>query len=281
MRYLISLGAIHAPRDMAALAALAEASGWEGVFVEDYLVYQGRRGTPTYDPWVVLAAMALATSRVRLGPLVTPLPRRRPWKLASEAVSLDHLSGGRLILGVGAGDGREPSFAEAGEPAEPRVLAEKLDEGLTVVTELWRGAPVSFAGQYYQLDGLQLTPSPAQQPRIPIWVGGDWRKPGVRRRLARWDGCCVYRGTPATDAYRPLTVEEVRAIVTLVERERGTRDGFAVCIGGFARMRDEAAERAYIRSVAEAGATWWQEWVPPDDLERARRAIGRGPLRVD
>jgi len=122
VRYFINIGAAgpgRDPRTMAALAALAEASGWDGVLLEDYLVYQNQVGTPTYDPWVTLAAMAVATTRILLGTLVTPLPRRRPWKLASEAVTLDHLSGGRVILGVGAGDAHDPSFAAAGEPSSP------------------------------------------------------------------------------------------------------------------------------------------------------------------
>src|SRR6266540_3416338 len=191
------------PRTMAKLAAQAETAGWDGILLEDYLVYQGQLGTPTYDPWVVLAAMAMATTRVRLGTLVTPVPRRRPWKLASEAVALDYLSEGRLILGVGAGDSREPSFTAVGEPAEPRVLAERLDEGLAILAGLWSGETVSYQWQHYHIDGLRLSPTPLQQPRIPIWVGGDWLVKGVRRRLTHWDGCCVYKGTPGTEAYRP------------------------------------------------------------------------------
>jgi len=280
---MINIGAAGPGRDpptMAELAALAEASGWDGISLEDYLVYQGRLGTPTYDPWVALAAMALSTTRIQLGTLVTPLPRRRPWKLASEAVTLDWLSRGRLILGVGAGDGHEPSFAAVGEPTEPRILAERLDEGVEILAGLWSGEPFSYHGKHYHVDGLRLAPTPVQQPRIPLWVGGNWLVPGVRRRLARWDGCCVYRGTPGTAAYGPMTVDDVRGILSLVQRERGTVEGFAVCIGGVGRGSDWERERASIRSLAEAGATWWNEWVPPGDLERTREAISRGPLRI-
>ena len=284
MRYMINIGAAgpdRDPRTMAELAALAEASGWDGLLLEDYIVYQSQLGTPTYDPWIVLAAMALATTHVRLGTLVTPLPRRRPWKLASEAVTLDHLSGGRLILGVGAGDGREPSFRAVGEPTEPRVLAERLDEGLEILAGLWSGEPVSFQGKHYHISGLRLSPTPVQQPRIPLWVGGDWLVRGVRRRLARWDGCCVYKGSPGTEEYRPMTADDVRDILSLVERERGTTAAFDVCIGGLEGCPDAEREREYIRSLAEAGATWWNEWVQPGDLVRTREAISRGPLRID
>src|SRR6266568_2007392 len=109
------------PAAMAELAVEAEQAGWDGIFLEDYIVYQGQAGMATYDPWVTMAAMAAATSRVCLGASVTPLPRRRPWKLASEAVTLDHLSNGRLILGVGAGDIHDQGFSATGEPLDPAV----------------------------------------------------------------------------------------------------------------------------------------------------------------
>jgi hypothetical protein len=284
VRYMVNIGAAgpgRDPRTMAKLAAQAETAGWDGILLEDYLVYQGQLGTPTYDPWVVLAAMAMATTRVRLGTLVTPVPRRRPWKLASEAVTLDYLSEGRLILGVGAGDSREPSFTAVGEPTEPRVLAERLDEGLAILAGLWSSETVSYQGQHYHIDGLRLSPSPLQQPRIPIWVGGDWLVKGVQRRLTRWDGCCVYKGTPGTETDRPLTPDDVRAIVSLVEQERGTAEGFAVCVGGRERWTDWDQERDHIRSLATAGATWWNEWVPLADPEQTWAAISRGPLRID
>ena len=280
MNFGVSMGAIFEPRVLAELAALAEASGWDGVFLEDYLVYQGHVGTPTFDPWVALAAMVVATRQIRLGTMVTPLPRRRPWKLASEAVTVDHLSEGRLILGVGAGDTQDPSFAAAGEPTEPRVLAERLDEGLEILAGLWSGEPITFAGKHYRVDGLGLAPTPVQRPRIPLWVGGDWLVGAVRRRLVRWDGCCVYQGRPGTDASGPLTAAQVRELVALVERERGTREGFDVCVGGWERGSDWELERAKIRSIADAGATWWQEWTT-GDLEHVREAVGRGPLRID
>jgi alkanesulfonate monooxygenase SsuD/methylene tetrahydromethanopterin reductase-like flavin-dependent oxidoreductase (luciferase family) len=203
MRFGIALGAAgqgRDPRGMAELAAAAEDAGWDGIFIEDYLVYQGQAGLPTYDPTVVLAAMATATSRIRLGTTVTALPRRRPWKLASEAVSLDHLSGGRLILGVGSGDVGDPGFAAVGEPAGPRARAERLEEGLAILAGLWRGEALTYHGKHYQVEGLRLVARPVQRPRIPVWIGGDLLAWGVRRRLTRWDGCC--RAQPAHDPGR-------------------------------------------------------------------------------
>ena len=132
MKFSVTLGAAGDGRDpaaLAALAALAEAAGWDAFFLEDYLSY---RGLPTYDPWVCLAAIAAATTRIRLGTTVTPLPRRQPWELAAQAVAVDHLSGGRLILGVGSGAADDPVFTTAGTPTTATERAAQLDEGLHV-----------------------------------------------------------------------------------------------------------------------------------------------------
>jgi len=267
MRFGVSLGAAGTerhPRALAELAVLAEASGWDGLFLEDYVVYQGRDGTPTYDPWVVLGAMAMATSRIRLGTTVTPLTRRRPWKLASEAVTVDHLSGGRLILGVGAGDTSDPVFAATREATDPHTRAEVLDEGLEVVAGLWSGEPLSYHGRHYTVEGLRLSPRPVQRPRIPIWIGGDWQIAGVRRRVARWDGSCAYNVT---------TPEDVHDVLATVERVRGASAGFDVKVGG-------EPDPARVRALAAAGATWWNDWMPPAALAATRRAIAAGPLRT-
>ena len=274
MRYSVTTGAAGRgldPAGLAELAVLAEQAGWDGFFLEDYLVYQGQVETPTYDPWVCLAAMAMATTRIRLGTTVTPVPRRRPWKPAAEAVSVDHLSGGRLVLGVGSGDPGEPGFSAVGEPTERRVLAERLDEGLTILAGLWSGRPVHHDGKHFRVEGMRLAATPVQKPRIPIWVGGDMLVPSVRRRIARWDGCCAYKGPVDADHPR-ITPDDVRGILTLVERERGTRDGFDVRVSGVYDPDEIAA-------LAEAGATWWSQWIKPDDPRRVRELIQQGPPR--
>src|SRR3954452_9631443 len=130
MRFSVTFGAVgpsRDPRGLAELARLAEDAGWDAVLLEDYLVYQGDASLATYDPWISLAAMASATSSIRLGTTVTPVPRRRPWKLAAEAVAPDHPTGGRLILGFGIGELSDPFLSRVGEATEPRMLAEKLD----------------------------------------------------------------------------------------------------------------------------------------------------------
>ena len=173
MRSAIDMSAIGAwgsPRQMSELAALAERSGWDGLFLEDYVMHA--EGFDCYDPWVTLAAIATATERIRIGVHVVPLPRRRPWKVAAEALSIDHLSGGRMILGVGSGDITAPDMIPVGEEADGRIRGEMLDEALDVIDGLWTGEPFTHRGAHYQLDGVTLRPRPVQRPRIPIL--GRW-----------------------------------------------------------------------------------------------------------
>jgi alkanesulfonate monooxygenase SsuD/methylene tetrahydromethanopterin reductase-like flavin-dependent oxidoreductase (luciferase family) len=259
MRFSVTVGAIgpgRDPRGLAELARAAEDSGWDAMFLEDYLVYQGDASQPTYDPWICLAAMATATSRLRIGTTVTPLPRRRPWKIAAEAVALDHLSNGRFVLGVGIGDPSDPFL----ETTDPKILAEMLDESLEVIDGLWSGERFSFSGKHYQLDEVRLAARPVQQPRIPIWVGGNLLVPAVRRRILRWDGSCAYKGS--TDAPQQVTPDDVRALLA----ERG--EPFDVKVSG----GDPAAFEA-------AGATWWGRWIAPSSPEQTLAIVRQGPPR--
>ncbi|HSR22130.1 MAG TPA: LLM class flavin-dependent oxidoreductase [Candidatus Eisenbacteria bacterium] len=286
MRYCLNLpigGPAAEPRALADLAARAEAAGWDAVFVEDYVVYQNRQDLPTFDPWVGLAAMALATSRVRLGTMVTPLARRRPWKLAREAVTLDHLSGGRLILGVGLGDTADTTFACFGEQTDLAARAGMVDEALDVLVGLWSGRPFAYQGRHYRVGEVTCLPRPVQQPRIPIWIGGGYPNAGPLRRAARWDGACLYRATApgaTEDSGEALTPDEIRAVRRFVERRRSGPPQFDIVAGGPRRGPDWERERARVRASAEAGATWFGEWIPPGDPDAMRAAVARGPLRI-
>jgi alkanesulfonate monooxygenase SsuD/methylene tetrahydromethanopterin reductase-like flavin-dependent oxidoreductase (luciferase family) len=287
VRYCLSLpngGPAADPRTLAELAALAEAAGWDAVFVEDYVVYQNRQDVPTFDPWVALAAMALATTRVRLGTMVTPLARRRPWKLAREAVTLDHLSGGRLVLGVGLGDTADTTFAAFGEQTDLRARAEMVDEALDVLAGLWSGEPFTYDGRHYRVGEVICLPRPVQQPRIPIWIGGGYPNEGPLRRAARWDGACLYRATApgsTEDSGEALAPDEIRAVRRFVERRRTGSEPFDLVAGGPRRGDDWERERARIRACAEAGANWFGEWVPPAEPDAMRVAVARGPLRIE
>jgi alkanesulfonate monooxygenase SsuD/methylene tetrahydromethanopterin reductase-like flavin-dependent oxidoreductase (luciferase family) len=265
------------PRTLGELGNRAEDAGWDAVFIEDYIGYQAQ-DIPTFDPWVSLASLALHTDTVRLGTLVSPLSRRRPWKLAAEAMSIDHLSRGRLILGVGLGDTNDPGFTAVGERVEAKVRAELLDEGLTLVDRLWRGEPVSFHGQHFTVEQLTLRPRPVQSPRIPIWIGGGWPNAGLRRRLPRWDGSCAYKAPVESGA--DMTPSDIRALADLVKSERGFLDGYEIAVGGRRRAEDWTRERKHIAAVQEAGATYWMEWAPPVGLEELRQVASREPLKA-
>ncbi len=184
MRYGIIVNAGD-PRVMAGLAAEAESAGWDGVFYYDAIAIGDAE---MYDPWVVLAAMALRTERVRLGLILTPPSRRRPWKLARETMTLDRLSGGRLILPVGLGALDDAGFGHVGEATDARTRAELLDESLAILDGLWSGEPFAFEGRHYRFTAMTFRPTPVQRPRIPIWVVGILSSERSMRRALRWAG---------------------------------------------------------------------------------------------
>jgi alkanesulfonate monooxygenase SsuD/methylene tetrahydromethanopterin reductase-like flavin-dependent oxidoreductase (luciferase family) len=208
---------------------------------------------------------------------VTPLPRRRPWKVAREAAAVDRLSGGRLILGVGAGDVgdafvRDASFTHFGELLDLRQRAEMLDEGREIITGLWSGRPFAFSGKHYRVDEVTVTPIPLQRPRIPIWVGGGYPKRGPTRRALRWDGANLY---PAEGGDKDLEAKDVQRL----RANAGNRE-FDIAVGGHERSEDWEAERARRVAIAAAGATWWVEWIRPTDRETMRSVASGGPHPV-
>lgn len=266
------------PRTVAELAAEAEAAGWDGVFYYDAIAIGD---APFFDPWVVMAAMAMRTERVRLGSIVTPPSRRRPWKLAREAMTLDRLSNGRLIMPVGLGTLDDAGFANVGEPTEARIRAEMLDESLTILTGLWTGEPFAFEGRHYRFGPMTFRPTPVQRPRIPIWVIGAWPHERSMRRAIRWDG--IYVQAQDADDKPASGPDPIRDVVSYVRRERPSdlaHKPFDVIVEGTTPADDPAAAAALARACAGAGATWWIEadWTNASvDLMRAR--IGAGPPR--
>ncbi len=255
-------------------AHIAEEEGWEGVFLEDYIVYWTAEGL-TYDPWLALTAIALRTQRIRLGTTVTPLPSRLPWKLAREAITLDHLSHGRLILGFGLGDAQDTHF---GEVADLKQRAGMLDEGLDILAGLMSGQPFSYHGQYFTVNKVTFSPKPVQVPRIPIWLGGFWPRKAPALRAARWDGFCPAK-VPDEHGDGFIKPADIRAIKTLIEAHRSSSAPFDLAAGGYSPGDDPAMARAHVESYREAGATWWIEFVlpSPGEAELALTRIKQGP----
>jgi alkanesulfonate monooxygenase SsuD/methylene tetrahydromethanopterin reductase-like flavin-dependent oxidoreductase (luciferase family) len=263
-------------RNLAELAHEAEYAKWDGFFVFDHILYSNNEPVPLVDPWIALAAIAMNTERMRIGPLVTPIARRRPWKLAREATSIDHLSNGRLTLGVGLGDPADVEFASFGEAYDDRIRAEKLDEALEVLVGLWHGEPFNYLGNHYQLRSVQFLPRPLQSPRIPVWVAGRWptRRPFVR--AARWEGVFplgLARGSR-------LNPTEIRSVTSFIKSHRADSSPYDVVVtsGASGQVDDDKTLTAY----ADAGATWWlqdmRKWC--NSRQELKDQIGIGPPKT-
>ena len=251
------------------LAKEAEERGWDGFFLWDHINWAP---VPMLDPWIALAAIATSTSRIRIGTMVTPLPRRRPWVVARQAATLDHLSGGRVILGVGLGFPPDREYAALGEDPIDRVRAQKLDESLTIIDGLWSGEPFSFSGEHYTIEETTFLPRPLQQPRIPIWVAGMWPARAPMRRAARWDGAF-----PIKDDLGFLDVATVNEIAAYVAKYRAGGDPMDLVIGRDLPTDDGAASDA-VAEYGAAGVTWWMESDKTPD--EARTKLRRGPIYV-
>lgn len=258
------------------LAQEAEEAGWDGFFIQDFIYSAG----PILDPIVTLAAIALRTRTIRLGAFMTALPRRRPWKLAREMATLDLLSGGRMIMGVGLGF-QEQEFTAFGEEVDLRVRAEKLDEGLDLISQFWQGGPVQFEGKHYRVDLPALLPKPVQQPRIPIWVSGGWPRRKPFRRAARWDGIYVMTNNQETNA--SLMPEEVVQIKETIDAARRVAPGSQAKIDiavNCTTPLDNRVGAEMVRPYIEAGATWCVQ-LAPEDPQEYRKRIQAGPPTVD
>jgi alkanesulfonate monooxygenase SsuD/methylene tetrahydromethanopterin reductase-like flavin-dependent oxidoreductase (luciferase family) len=256
------------------LATEAEAHGWDGFFIWDHLLIDPEGGYDVADPWVALAAIACATSSIKIGPLVTPLPRRRPWKVARETVTLDRLSGGRLIFGAGLGAPVEPEFGRFGEPTDDRERADRLDEGLEILDGLWSGETFSFSGAHHSLGPVRFAPRPAQLPRPPVWIAGWWPNRRPFRRAARWDG--VFPELVGSQTPSPA---ELREIVAYVESHRDGRGPFDVVVNGVT-ADDPAAAGRQLAPYRDAGMNWWLERIDSGQrfsVDEVRARITAGP----
>ena len=237
------------PRVVADIAATAEARGYDGVFVWDHLFYSPPV-RDVADPWITLTAVALATERVRLGPMITPLARRRPATVVKQTATLDRVSNGRLVVGVGLGSEKHGEFAAIGEDDDPRTRAGALDRGLDFIERAWRGEPVA--------GGHALLPTPVQRPRPPVWVGCSWPNRAPLRRAQRWDGVFP------VDVPSPDDLHEYVAGLGVAD----------VVVHG-AASTDPAPWLA-------AGATWWLTTFSPYEVtvDAVRAAVGSGPPRA-
>ena len=252
------------PLAVVRLAAEAEAAGWHGFFVWDHLRWEAPV-RQVADPWITLAAIAAATKRLRLGPMVTPLPRRRPVKVARETATLDVLSGGRLTLGVGIGEDRfAREFSKTGEQLDERARGQMLDEALEILIAAWSGEPVHHHGDHYTVDDIQFLPRPVQRPGVPVWIAGFPGNARPIRRAARYDGFFP------TNLEHPDQLAEVVATVTELRQGSTTPFDFVVSL----------PVGADPHPWQHAGATWWLPEIEPERVssDHVRGVLRDGPL---
>lgn len=258
----------------------AEAAGWDGVFIADGIdiAMPNSPPMPWFDPWIVLAAMALRTSTIRLGMLITPVPRRRPWKLARETITLDQLSKGRLIFGAGLGAAEhDGGFHKVGEEMDLKVRAQRLDEGLAILAGLWTGKPFSFSGEHFNVKEMVMLPTPVQSPRIPVWVPGIWTKEKSMQRALRWDGIIPQKYR----SMQRMTPPEVKELKKYVDAHRVSKDPFDIVVGGTSPSASRKKAVTMVRPFQDAGATWWLESSMSSSWDGLRKRIKLGPPRVD
>lgn len=250
------------PRVVARLAADAEEAGWDGCFVWDHLFWRAPV-RHLADPWIALAAIATFTERLRLGPMVSPLARRRPSKVARETVTLDRLSDGRLTLGVGLGSDRfGGELSKTGEQLDDRRRGQMLDESLEILAAAWSGEPVRHRGEHYTVDDIAFLPRPVQRPGVPVWAAGFPGKVKPIHRAARLDG------------FFPVNLEHpdqlVEAVATLAELRHGEMASYDIAVSLPLGVDPEP--------YAKAGATWWlPELDPGIRLDAVRGVLRDGP----
>ncbi|HUP87114.1 MAG TPA: LLM class flavin-dependent oxidoreductase [Acidimicrobiales bacterium] len=260
--YLPPFGELADPLAMIDVCVAAEEQGWDGVFLWDHLLRPGDQPAEIADVWVQLAAVAVATSRIRIGPMVTPVVRRRPQKLAREALTLDHLSGGRLTVGLGLGVDTSGELSRFGEIVDAKERGDALDEGAALLVQLLSGEEVDHRGRYFTAAGVRYRPTPLQSPSIPIWMAarGEARRPV--RRAARYDGLF------------PIEVDAdgLSRMLDIVVTERGSLDGFDVAV-----LAEPGVD---IAAMAARGATWaLRSFAPGQPVADVLAVIAEGPAR--
>jgi alkanesulfonate monooxygenase SsuD/methylene tetrahydromethanopterin reductase-like flavin-dependent oxidoreductase (luciferase family) len=260
MRFAVNIPPFTDARAIVELGVAAERAGWDAVFVWDHLQWDTHLGLDVHDPWALLSAMAVRTERVMLGTGVTPLARRRPWVLAKQIVTLDHLSGGRAVVGIGLGEPGDADFGAFGDEADRAARARLVDEGLPLLDHLLRAEAVAHHGEHYDVEA-HLLPRPVQQPRPRIYVAGTYPRRRPLERALRWDGFFPLRHEGF------LTPEEIAGYLAGVARPDGW-DVYSALVPDHPVADFEAA-----------GVTWLVlgAWPVGDWVTRLAAMVAAGP----
>ena len=264
-------------RKTADFAQLAEDAGWDGIFVGDAIW--------VVDPIVALTAAAMLTNRIRLGTMVIPMPLRRPWKVASETAALDNLSGGRLILGLGTGAVWMGWQGFPDEVTDTKARAEMLDEGIDILTLLYRGKQFDYGGQHYHVrltlvDEKHYPPPPLQKPRIPMWVVGAWPRMKSMKRVLKCDGLIPLKMN-REGRFEEVLPTDIRDMKAYVDANRALSTPFDIVVEGRTIGLDRAQMRDKLYPWIEAGATWWLENPEGESEDRILARIRQGPPQFE
>ena len=271
--YVPNFGSAAHPINLAKAAVAAEKSGWDGFFLWDHLV-EWNKPVPVYETFTSLAAIATNTNKIRIGTSISPLPKYKPWIIARGTVALDHLSNGRLILGVGIGAAESTDYGRFGEIPDNRVLGEKLDESLKIITGLWTGKRFSHRGKHFSVKEAVFRPSPLQKPRIPIWTGGFWPHKAPFKRASKWEGTIPLRAPG-----RLAESADIKEIAAYVRNRRSGKSDFDIANIGWTSGVNRARDREKVSRYVDAGTTWWLEslWTKRDKPKEMQARIRRGP----
>ena len=262
-------------RTAANLAEIAEQAGWDGIFLGDAIWCE--------DPMICLAAAAMTTSRIRLGTMVVPVPLRRPWKLASESIALDHLSNGRLTLGLGAGAVWMGWHGFPDEVTDTKTRAEILDETIDILSLLFQHKPFDYTGEHYHLkltllDEMYYPPKSVQQPRIPLWVPGIWPRMKSMRRILKCDGLLPQKMNTNRE-FEEVTPDDLRQMKAYIDANRTLTSPFDYVVEGKTSGLDPSQVKEQQQEWAEAGGTWWVEGLWEATAEQAAARLRQGPTR--
>ncbi|MFX1526403.1 MAG: LLM class flavin-dependent oxidoreductase [Promethearchaeota archaeon] len=272
--YIANYGITNDPQDYIDLAILGENNGWDGFFLWDHIFLSSNKTQPFLDPWIILSVVAVKTKRIKLGTTVTPLARRRPWIVAKEVSTLDQLSKGRMILGVGLGI--DSDFGDFGENTDRLIRSEKLDESLHILKGLWANKPFRFKGKHFNIKEVEFFPKPFQNT-IPIWVGGTWPIKKPFQRAAQYDG--VFPLKSGEDSLSPI---DYREIIKYINKYRSSSDSYDIIKSIYSTGIKEEDE--WINDYLNVGISWFVEAIWPgrdSSLDNIKKIISRGPPLIN
>jgi alkanesulfonate monooxygenase SsuD/methylene tetrahydromethanopterin reductase-like flavin-dependent oxidoreductase (luciferase family) len=290
LKHGLGLGRLTNGEQIVECAVAADEAGWDGVFLMDHLIdpvaSSADEHRPFYDPWIALAGIATRTESITLGAGVTPIPRRQPWQLARDLATLDRLSDGRVLLGAGLGAPWE--YESFGREYNQKRLAREYEEALDVITGLWSGDSFSYDGEYNSIDQAVMRPTPVQEPRIPLVIGGWWPFKGPFRRGARWDG--IFPNWPSMHCQSPVLEKLPQHMRAVVPAEPSHEEDVTQMLSYYHDLTEDPGEiilttglrtvpADFVETCRDLGATWLRHGVVDPGLEHEEnlQRIREGP----